>query len=62
METSWHVQVNGSAAETRKNASIFILHVSCRNRRAETQRNFKPSGFRNISEIRKRLISPSQTA
>ena len=31
------------------------------NRPAETQRNFEPSGFRNISELRKHLISPRVT-
>ena len=56
METSWYVYVNGSAAETRNNASIFILHVAHRNRLAETQRNFERSGFRNESQ--KHLISP----
>ena len=57
METSWHVYVNGSAAETRNSASFFILHVARRNRLAETQRNFEPSGFRNFSESQKHLIS-----
>ena len=53
-----NVYINGSAAETRNNASIFILHIARRNRLAETQRNFEPSGFRNFSESQKHLISP----
>ena len=39
----------------------FRLTRFPRNRPAETQRNFEPSGFRNISELRKHLISPCLT-
>ena len=50
------------ALQKQKNASIFILHISRPNRPAETQRNFEPSGFSNISELPKHLISPCDTS
>ena len=56
METTWHV--NGSDAETRNNASIFILHVSRRNSPVQTQPDLESSGFRHFYELRKHLISP----
>ena len=59
METTFYVSANVNAAETCNTVVIFLLHVSCRIRSAETQRKFKLSSFRHFSELRKCLMSPS---
>ena len=57
-ETQWkRADTFESREALRKHETIiFILHVSRRNRPAETQLNFEPSGFRYFSELRKHML------
>ena len=62
-ETQWKQtdtfkSTDGSAAKTRNDPSIFILHVSRRNRRAETQRNFKNQVFATFLNCGNTLFHP----